>query len=84
MRSDNLRDDKSQTRDADKRVQSGSLAIQPAPAETAILTRKECAAWLSISVRQLARLDVPCVKLGRLVRYSVPCVLRWMDEGGQP
>ncbi len=40
MRSNNLRDDKSQTRDADKRVQSGSLAIQPAPAETAILTRK--------------------------------------------
>ena len=54
------------------------------PAETAILTRKECAAWLSISVRQLARLDVPCVKLGRLVRYSVPRVLRWADERGQP
>ena len=57
---------------------------RPSPAPTAILTRKECAAWLGISVRQLARLDIPCVKFRRLVRYSVPGVLRWMDERGQP
>ena len=61
-----------------------ALGIRPAPPETAVLTRKECAAWLGISVRQLARLDIPCVKLGRLVRYSVPSVLRWMEASEQP
>lgn len=55
-----------------------------APAATAVLTRVECAEWLSISPRQLARLDVPCAKLGRLVRYSVPAVLRWLEERGRP
>jgi hypothetical protein len=61
---------------------TASQIMRLAPAATAVLTRSECAAWLGISVRQLARLDVPYVKLGRLVRYSVAAVLRWM-EGGQ-
>ena len=60
-----------------------AFRAHPAPAQTAVLTRDECAAWLNISTRQLARLEVPCVKLGRLVRYCVPAVLRWLDERGQ-
>jgi hypothetical protein len=60
-----------------------ALITRPAPAATAVLTRAQCAAWLAISPRQLARLDVPCVKLGRLVRYCVPAVLRWLEEGGR-
>lgn len=55
----------------------------PAPALTAVLTRAECADWLGISTRHLARLDVPYVKLGRLVRYSVQAVLRWIEQGGR-
>jgi hypothetical protein len=59
-------------------------AGRPAPAATAVLTRRECAAWLGISPRQLARLEVPCAKLGRLVRYSVPAVLQYLAERGRP
>jgi hypothetical protein len=69
---------------ADGSSASAALMGRGGPAPTAVLTRPECAAWLGISPRQLARLDVPCVKLGRLVRYSVPAVLRWLEEGGRP
>jgi hypothetical protein len=66
------------------RSRGPKLARRPTPSGTDVLTRQECAAWLGISVRQLTRLDVPCAKLGRLVRYSVPAVLRWLEERGQP
>ncbi len=59
------------------------LAEVSAPPETAVLTRAECAEWLGCSVRHLARLDIPCVKLRRLVRYSVSDVLRWLQTGEQ-
>ncbi len=83
MRSNNLQKNASQPSTPDGCQGCHVPPPRSAPAETAILTRNECAAWLGISVRQLARLDIPCVKLGRLVRYSVPRVLRWADERGQ-
>ena len=50
------------------------------PTASAVLNRAQCAHWLGISTRQLARLNVPCVRLGRAVRYPVPLVLRWLER----
>ena len=51
-----------------------------APPESAVLNRVDCARWLGISTRQLARLNIPCTRLGRAVRYPVRTVLRWLEE----
>ena len=84
MRSANVPKNPSHPGSEEELERPQELGIRPAPPETAVLTRQECSEWLGISVRHLARLDISCVKLGRLVRYSVPAVLRWMEERGQP
>jgi len=50
------------------------------PAPDAILTRDEVAAWLKIKPRQVERLGVPCIDLGRKTkRYLPKDVLAWLD-----
>jgi len=55
----------------------------------AILTREEVAGWLKVRPRQVERLRIPCIDLGRKTkRYLVQDVLAWLDGkrvgGGQP
>ncbi len=50
------------------------------PAPDAILTRDEVAAWLQLKPRQVERLGVPCLDLGRKTkRYLAKDVLAWLD-----
>lgn len=46
----------------------------------AVLTRDEVAAWLKIKPRQVERLGVPCLDLGRKTkRYLAKDVAEWLD-----
>jgi hypothetical protein len=50
------------------------------PPAGAILTRAEVAAWLKIQPRQVERLGVPCLDLGRKTkRYLTKDVLAWLE-----
>ena len=53
-----------------------------APPREAILTREQTARWLQMSVRSLDRSQIPRVKVGTRVRYSVEAVLEWIRSGG--
>jgi hypothetical protein len=49
--------------------------------ETTVLTRAEVAAWLKLKPRQVERLGVPCIALGRkTVRYLRADVLAWLEQ----
>jgi len=49
-------------------------------ASDAILTRDEVAAWLKVKPRQVERLGVPCLDLGRKTkRYVTKDVLAWLE-----
>jgi len=49
-------------------------------APDAVLTRAEVAAWLKVQPRQVERLGVPCVDLGRKTkRYLRRDVLAWLE-----
>lgn len=52
------------------------------PATTAeVLTRDEIAAWLKVRPRQVERLGVPCIHLGRkTLRYLRADVLAWLES----
>lgn len=52
----------------------------------AILTRDEVAAWLKVKPRQVERLGVPCLDLGRKTkRYVAKDVLAWLQmKRGDP
>lgn len=53
--------------------------MQPS-APDAILTRAEVAAWLKIKPRQVERLGVPCIDLGRKTkRYVAKDVEAWLE-----
>jgi hypothetical protein len=46
-----------------------------------VLTPAQAAAWLQVHPRELARLGVPCVKLGRKTRrYRRQQVLVWLES----
>jgi hypothetical protein len=46
-----------------------------------ILTPAQAAAWLQVSPRELARLGVPCAKIGRKTRrYRRQQVLAWLES----
>ncbi len=50
-------------------------------ADTSVMTRKEVAAWLQVKPRQVERLGVPCIPLGRkTVRYLRSDVLAWLQK----
>ena len=58
--------------------QGADVTLPPAP--DAILTRDEVAAWLKVRPRQVERLGVPCLDLGRKTkRYLGRDVLEWLD-----
>ena len=51
------------------------------PFPDAILTRAEVAAWLQVKPRQVERLGVPVLDLGRKTkRYLVKDVLAWLEK----
>jgi hypothetical protein len=53
--------------------------------EQAILTRDEVAKWLQVNPRQIERLGVPCIHLGRKTkRYLVRDVLAWLEQHRRP
>ncbi len=55
-----------------------SLTLHPAPDD--ILTRDDVAAWLKVRPRQVERLGVPCLDLGRKTkRYLGRDVLEWLE-----
>jgi hypothetical protein len=57
------------------------------PDSKAILTRDEVASWIKVRPRQVERLGVPCLNLGRRTkRYLAEDVFKWLDEqrGNQP
>jgi len=50
------------------------------PAADSILTAREVAAWLKITPRQVQRLGVPCIDLGRKTkRYLVKDVSAYLE-----
>ena len=54
------------------------------PAPDSILTRPEVAAWLKVRPRQVERLGVPCLNLGRKTkRYLARDVLAWLEAQRQ-
>jgi hypothetical protein len=51
-----------------------------APHPDAILTRAEVAEWLKLKSRQVERLGIPCLDLGRRTkRYLAKDVLLWLE-----
>ena len=55
--------------------------LAPASSESEVLTRTEVAAWLKVKPRQVERLGVPCIALGRkTVRYLRADVLTWLQQ----
>ncbi len=51
------------------------------PTPDAVLTRADVAAWLKIKPRQVERLGVPCLDLGRKTkRYVRRDVLAWLER----
>lgn len=62
-----------------------AVDVQPAPAvdPDAILTRREAAAYLRVSLKILDRLPITRVKLGhRTVRYRMRDILAYLDRSG--
>ena len=58
------------------------MTLPPAP--DAILTRDEVAAWLKVRPRQVERLGIPCVDLGRKTkRYLGRDVLAFLEAHRQ-
>ena len=57
-------------------------ALREAPPREAVLTPAQVCEWLQISIRQLHRMDLPAIRLGRrTVRYSVEQVLEHLKRG---
>ena len=53
--------------------------VQP-PHPDAIMTRDEVAAWIKVKPRQVERLGIPCLDLGRRTkRYFAKDVLEWIQ-----
>ena len=51
------------------------------PPDDAVMTRDEVARWLKVRPRQVERLGIPCLALGRkTVRYLRSDVLAWLAQ----
>ena len=56
----------------------------PTPSPLAILTRDDVASWLKVKPRQVERLGIPCVDLGRKTkRYLGQDVLAFVEAHRQ-
>ena len=52
-----------------------------ASSSNGIMTRDEVAAWLKVAPRQVDRLGIPCIDLGRKTkRYLVKDVAAWLES----
>lgn len=59
----------------------GVLERPTAPASEAMLTSAQVCAWLQISERQLQRLNLPVIRLGkRTCRYHVGSILEHLKR----
>ena len=59
--------------------------ITPDISPETILTRDEVAKWLKVNPRQVDRLGVPRIDLGRKTkRYLVRDVLAWLEQHSRP
>ena len=62
-------------------AEPGVLERPEAPAPEAMLTKEQACAWLQISPRQLERLNLPVIFLGkRTPRYHVGTVLEHLKR----
>lgn len=54
--------------------------VKPSPLpDTTVMTRIEVAAWLQVKPRQVDRMGIPCIQLGRkTVRYLRADVMAWL------
>jgi hypothetical protein len=60
--------------------QPGTPAVNPLIPD-AVYTRREVAAWLKVRPRQVERMGVPCLDLGRRTkRYLGSDVLAWLER----
>ena len=68
-------------------LEAGDLAASLAPIARLLLTPNEAAASLRISARKLWSLtkaqEIPCVRLGKTVRYSPAELTRWIEQKTQ-
>jgi len=54
--------------------------VQQTPRHNTIMTRDEVAKWLKVKTRQVERLGIPCIDLGRKTkRYFATEVLEWLQ-----
>ena len=54
--------------------------VQQTPRYNTIMTRDEVAKWLKVKTRQVERLGIPCIDLGRKTkRYFATEVLEWLQ-----
>ena len=60
---------------------AGAMANPETPSSAnAILTRQEVAIWLKVRPRQVERLGIPCLDLGRKTkRYMARDVFAWLE-----
>lgn len=64
---------------------AGLFAVTLPPSSDSILTRDEVAAWLKVKPRQIERLGVPVLALGRRTRrYLARDVLTWIESLRSP
>jgi hypothetical protein len=55
--------------------------LAPIGDDDSVMTQTEVAAWLKVKPRQVERLGVPCMALGRkTVRYFRADVLAWLQQ----
>lgn len=48
--------------------------------DSAILTARQVAEWIGVSMRKFERMDVPCIYLGtKTRRYLAKDVIRWLE-----
>jgi hypothetical protein len=54
------------------------------PQPDGIMTRDELAAWLKVAPRQIDRLGIPCIDLGKKTkRYFVKDVAAWLESSAR-
>jgi len=55
--------------------------VRPSCGVELVMTRDQVVAWLKIHARQVERLGIPCLDLGRKTkRYLVTDVSAWLDS----
>jgi predicted DNA-binding transcriptional regulator AlpA len=66
-------------------VSGGATAQKPTPPTIALLTAKEAASLLKVSVSWLAKARMrgdgpPYIRIGRSIRYALAALIQWMKS----